>query len=914
MRTFTLFTVLLAPAIAGCGALNVSFVERDAREGLVRSMHLTLEFKYESSRTGLLGGIFGSDSIENPRLLYSIEARDYSADPSKFMDTGAEFDQARKTAAWNVASPKKLYGMTGTFVITGDNIGQPACTRVAFPAPGRITDAPMSWDGNKLVFTLETEGQVFSPEFFLKLWNRPEKRISVKERGGNSWEWSYPGEISPSDTRTPISFKITGQDWYRKPLDDAFQTVHIYIAPGVTFESLKHDESKPGHVRISFKAWGKTGLLRFEHSKDGKTFEAARGISDPVKTGESFAATWDLKADGLDAYTGIVRLRATTDGRFIGDAELLPPGPAVEIAEAVQEEDAVRLKLKLANVPSESISVFAGSKQSQRELRPDEFVERTADEIVFRHAGLPRDSGGRLYVFISARNAAGLKSAESVLDLVSLKVRSVKQAGPRIEIEYSVLPADSPVELSFLDAASGKWRKAGAAEAGGGRISWEFSRDVGSGLQGPLKLKLRAARGTGGFSDFAEASALSASLDKPVQGGSGAYAIPCRIFGSPDWLEFSWSHGESFSPARNARLVPARDEIQWDLWADVRKSSYDGRPVILRLTLKNRYGSASFDSLPIKPLYVRISGSSQTGQLVTVSYESSEEVVKTAFFFAFANRGEFAPLTPLRIDGKTFTFDLTALGRDYSNFVRVRIIGLDSAGGSASDEASIRLVAGFEPSAASWQGKYLWVSYTVGWKVSEEDVKFSAAEAGKPDKSIPATTPMKRVFDVNNRACAWDVFSDMVALDVFSLDQISFRIDLRDPDKGSFYSMISFDRLPKPPLRIEETAVSVKNGCMAFSFRKMARDSSLPAFSTNEYRIDAEFICPVSGKFRAAARAQVEPGPGEFVWDRNQSMDAVKKGTWVLVIVSRRNNPQTVGFAIFRVKLEPDHAFYSDDY
>ena len=276
-------------------------------------------------------------------------------------------------------------------------------------------------------------------------------------------------------------------------------------------------------------------------------------------------------------------------------------------------------------------------------------------------------------------------------------------------------------------------------------------------------------------------------------------------------------------------------------------------------------------------------------------------------------RDRFRPVKPIRRDGKAFTFDLSALGRGYSNFVRLRVTGSAAGGEEVSDTGTVKLMAGFEPSAAAWHGKYLWVSYTVGWRVSEDDVTFRCAPRGAWDRAVRATTPMKRIFNVNNRACAWDVYSDLVRLNVFRLEDIVFRIDIRDPEKGPFYSVIGFDRLPKPPLRLEGTSVRLQGSSLSFRFRKLIRSATLPPYSLGDYKVDAEFLDARTGKFRAARRARGGEKPGAFAWDRKHSYDAVRRGTWVRLLVSRRNDPEVVGFALFRVKLAPDHAFFQKE-
>jgi len=364
--------------------------------------------------------------------------------------------------------------------------------------------------------------------------------------------------------------------------------------------------------------------------------------------------------------------------------------------------------------------------------------------------------------------------------------------------------------------------------------------------------------------------------------------------------------------AKNARYLPARNEIQWDLWGDLRKSTYGGQAVVLRCTLINRTGQASFESAPLHPLYVRIAKSQQRGGSMDVTVQGSRDITSYAFFYSFAERGEFHPLKPSARKGDTFTFDLASLGRTYSNFLRLRVVGFTSDRREAEDTGTLRLVAGFQPAAASWSGKYLWVSYTVSWKVSEEDVRF-ACFARKDGRTIGATTPMKRVFDVNHRAVAWDVYADLTRLGVFELSDVGFRIDIRDPDQGSFSSVVSFDRLPLPPLRLEGTKVNLSGSSLSFSFQRMTRASSQPAYSVRDYKIEAEYFCPHTQRFRSAQPASGGEKPRRFIWKRRQSMDAVKAGTWVRLIVTRRNQPGTVGLALFHVTLKPDHSFFDDD-
>jgi hypothetical protein len=201
----------------------------------------------------------------------------------------------------------------------------------------------------------------------------------------------------------------------------------------------------------------------------------------------------------------------------------------------------------------------------------------------------------------------------------------------------------------------------------------------------------------------------------------------------------------------------------------------------------------------------------------------------------------------------------------------------------------------------------------VGWKVSEEDVRFTCAGGGDWDASIKATTPMRRVFDVNNRASAWDVYTDMVRLGVFSLSDISFRIEINDPDKGPIFSTISFDRLPRPPLRLEGSTVSRDGENLRVAFRKMLRPEALPAYSERDYKIELDFLSAQNGRFRKAKRADGEGKPQAFLWDHRQSVDPLAKGTWVRLVVTRRNDPQSVGFALFRIHLKPGHPFFSDE-
>jgi hypothetical protein len=908
--------VLALLAASGCAGLNVRFVPpSDPRENLDRSLRLTYTFHYKVEGGGFFSSLFGGSSVSDPRLLYSLEE---DADPETldgFQNTGAEFDADKGTAVWQIASPRKLYGRRATFVLTGGNVEESAVTRLSFPSPGSIRDVSLFWEGNSLTFKLETEGKVYSPLFTLVTRGQVERRITTVAAGPDTYVWSYPGEIRPSEAKSPISFKIQYQDWYRRTEEENYQTTPIYIVPNVTFDRIEPLAGRPGHVEISFQAWGRTGLVTFEYSTDGKTWRRPEGISDPEPHGDAYRAVWDLGRDSLERFTGTIRLKARGGEKFLGEAEILPPKPSIAVGTVAQEDDTIRLGLSLRFVPPESLRVFAGSSARQRELRADELVRRTADELVFRHGDLPREPDGRLTIFISARNARDECSVEKVIPLWSVRILVARQAGGLLEVEYGTTPPGREAELEWKDPESGRFVPARSVNRTRGMLTWEFLRDLGERiLPAQLNLRVFLRRGQSRISTETEVSPLAAVLGEPRRFGRGTFIIPCRVFGQPDWIKFSYSlDGTTYTTAKQARFVPAKNEIRWDLWSDLRKSAYSGRLVRFRVTLKNRYGYASFLARNIRPLYVRILETTQKGQLVTVAFDGAEEIDRFAFFYTFANRGEFKPLPTVRQTRASFTFDLRQLGRDYSNFVRIRVVGTTPKGEEVSDEDTVRLLAGFKPSSAAWHGRLLWVSFTVGWKVSEDDVRFRCAAQGRWDESLTATTPLKRVFDVNHRACAWDVYHDMVRLGVFNLDDIALRIDINDPDKGEFYSVIGFDRLPRPPLRLEETTVEVRGSKLAFAFSRLGRPASLPVYSVKDYKIEADYLSPETGKFLAARRAAGKLEPGVFLWYRKQSLDPVRSGTWVRLLVSLRNNPQMVGFALFRVRLEEDHPFFEDE-
>ena len=103
---------MIAAGAAGCG-VSAEFVRPEStRAPLKRGFHTTYRFEYRVKTHGPLGGLFGSRSIEEPRLLYAEEEVSFDENPGAFRDTGAPFDADKREILWRIPNVRKLWGKT----------------------------------------------------------------------------------------------------------------------------------------------------------------------------------------------------------------------------------------------------------------------------------------------------------------------------------------------------------------------------------------------------------------------------------------------------------------------------------------------------------------------------------------------------------------------------------------------------------------------------------------------------------------------------------------------------------------------------------------------------------------------------------------------------------------------------------
>ncbi|MHC5078578.1 MAG: hypothetical protein ACYTHN_06145 [Planctomycetota bacterium] len=919
---FSLALIALASLLAGCGISAEFIAPKNLRDPLEKGFHTTYEFRYRIRHHGFLGGLFGSSTIDEPKLLYAEGVANVETEPAAFHDTGAPFDQENKKIRWRIPNVRELAGKTLTFTIQGSNLKTPPHLSVPFPKSGRILSIEPAPAGRVVRFTVLYTETIYNLRFFARLGRGRKQEIHPREvegpgEGRRIFEWDPTQNLGEEETRIPLTFTVTYDDWYAEQAPKPHITPAVRIPRAVVFQEPTH--TPDGKVRIPFRTWGKHGLLAFDYMA-GDTWKESQGVRVEKIPGGDSTVVWDLQKDGLAPLTHPVRLRAKAGGNELGIIEVPPPKPSIQVLSFRQQGNAVIIHFEAAFVAPDAVRLFAGSGNDQRLVRNEEFVQRAKGLLAFRIDHLPiqeTPEGDRiLFVFLSAENAAGTSGCEVKIPLVRLGLLSVRQVQEEIEVETEIAEAAGSPELFYQAAGAETWTRATKVKSNGGKLRWAFLKEIGKNLPEEINLRLKASRGEAFGEVVARIAPLHVVPGNLRSRGEGTFEIPVEVHGRPDWVRFEFDlGGRGFRIARFAEYDPDVQRIQWTFWGDVTKSDYKGETAVLRAAFRNPWGFFTVTFQDIQPPFLRLSTPRVVEKTVHIPIRHREGM-QIAVFTSVDRGRTFRPLKGARISGQEILFDLGGLGPLVGNTVRVRVAASDASGADVLEEVTVRLQAGIDTNKAYWHNGLLWVKYEVDWQIPEKDVQYEFS-VETPEARAPewekASVPKREVIDVNRRAFAWDVARDMAQAGIQDPRRLHLRLVIQDRKTGRIVREVSLVDLPPPPIMPVKPTMGLKKGALTFSFGGLNLPPGAPPFSQQNYKIEAQYIDPVTTHFKPVRSDRRLNDEDVLAWARDQSMKAVKQGTWVKLVITLRNNSRITGFALFEVDLEKDHSFFTGE-
>jgi len=917
------FLACLASLVAGCG-IHAEFIPPEkTRDALHRGFYTTFRLRYRTETTGFLGGLFSSGEIDRPRLLYAEKETDPENDPDAFRDTGAPFDPKEKTVAWRIPNVRELYGKTLTFALQGDNLASIPTLSVPFPRPGRILAVEPETAGRTVTFEVSHTGKVYNLEFYLLASGGRKRKIHPVDRGTTGegvrvFAWDPARDLEPEASRIPLTFLVEYENWYFEKAEKPCLTSTVSLDRFLVFEPAVHG---PGSVvRIPFRMWGKSAHLAFAYKTDGdwKTARHAR-VEENGGGRPGQAVLWNLVAEGLAPLTGPVLLRATTLGQEAGTVQVLPPEPGLAVRSHRQKGNVIQILFEASHVRPDAVRVFAGSGRDQRLLSPERIVQRTEGLVAFRYDGLPLlegpDGRKRLVTVLAAANDAGQSEVETVIPLVRVEIQAVRQTDDTIGVRASLSPRKPPV-LSYRRDPEGAFRRAERVRIEDGEIRWAFLEELGAPPEGEIELKVEIGDETASGEDTARIAPLHVAFRDPRALGKGLFEIPVAVKGRPDWVRFAFgAGGRGDRPALGAVFDASAGCIRWAVWRDVNRETYGGEELVLRAAFRNRWGFFTAVIPGLRPSFLRLGEPERSGKTVRIPLRARRDM-DLAFFVSTDGGESWRSLAGGRVEDGVLAFDLGDLGPLSGNAVQVRARATAPGGAREEDAAVVRLPAGIDPSGAYWHRGTLWVKYEVDWNVPEKDVEaefYAETPEARPPRWRKASVDSWVVYDVNRRGLAWDVARDLARSGVDDRRRLHLRLVIRGRDASEIVRHVSLVDLPPPPLALRDPALGFEKGHLVFSVGSVTTPAGEPPFSSEAYDVQAWFLDPRDLRFRAALPVRRLTGDGAFAWKRGQSLQAVRAGTWVKLVVTRKGDNRVTGFALFDVHLPKDHAFFRWD-